>query len=504
MHGSREGFFPLLNELFALSHILANRGIQTQAWHPWIQPYKKGEAIVAELNESGDLARISLLSADQVAGLRNMKRDNHNSFPGLNLNCPLLAVPDAELWNQPGGLWGAAKAATTESALAYEAKDLRRLDCLLGDFPLKEIAPKLKGDSPRLKSTLAVLKRLDASKPKAEPFLHDTALRIVAAAHEGRLSTDVALALLYGKPNKKTASLEKWQTTLIFDLNDLDRFPYRVADPAISAEWSRALLASDVPSPAGTAPFVCSLTGLPDVLMDEKMPSPILGILGLTVLMSMNRAIPCQTRYGQTSTAIFRVGKNAVQSVNDSLLFITDSARRDKTWAGVPNGSKDQGDLLIAYLEEEPEIDIPLTGFFADVESTPAQELATYEARTTHIHDALRLHEKPGQDIHIKVIVLTKIDPGRTQVAFSARYSTSQGEPDDTGEAGCRRRRSYHRSKSSVGSHRRILPRPNRRRWRRRLSRDRFRAWHRPRFSPRPCQSYGVRANPVPRSWREP
>jgi hypothetical protein len=72
----------LLNELSALSHSLTARGIQIQAWHPWIQTFKKGEAIVAELNESGDLARVSLLSADEVAGLRNIAPDFHNSFPG--------------------------------------------------------------------------------------------------------------------------------------------------------------------------------------------------------------------------------------------------------------------------------------------------------------------------------------------------------------------------------------------------------------------------------------
>ena len=415
----------MLNELAALSQSLATRGIQTQAWHPWIQTYKKGEAIIAELNESGDLARVSLLSADQVAGLRNIAPDFHNSFPGLNLNCPVLMIPDAGLWNQPDELWRAAVAVTPESPLAYAPNDLRRLARLLGDFPLKEIAPRLQDDGPKLRATLAILERLARKKPGAESFLHDLALQVVAAGKSGDLSQALALAILYGKPNKKKSRLEEWKTTLIFDVSDVDRFPYRVADPAIAGEWSRILLASDSTSPAGAAPFVCSLTGLPDTLMNDKMPSPNLKILGPTVLMSMNADIPCQTRYGRTSTAIFRVGKNAVQGVNDSLLFITDSARREKTWAGVPNGSKDQGDLLIAYLEEEPDIDIPLTGFFADMESTPAEELATYEARTAHIHEALRLREKPGRDSHIKVIALSKIDKGRAQVVFSGRYSTA-------------------------------------------------------------------------------
>lgn len=105
----------MLNELSALSGSLAAHGIQTQAWHPWIQPFKKGEAIVAELNDSGDLARVSMLSADEVARLRNIAPDFHNSFPGLNLNCPLLTVPDAGLVNQPEELWNSAIAATLEN-----------------------------------------------------------------------------------------------------------------------------------------------------------------------------------------------------------------------------------------------------------------------------------------------------------------------------------------------------------------------------------------------------
>ena len=155
------------------------------------------------------------------------------------------------------------------------------------------------------------------------------------------------------------------------------------------------------------------------------MPSPNLKILGPTYLMSMNGDIPCQTRYGQTSTGIFRVGETTVQNLNDALLFITDSTRREKTWAGVPNGSNDQNDLLIAYLEEEPESDVPIAGFFADMESNAAQDLATYEVRTAQIHDALRLREKAGKDSKIKVIALSKIDKGRAQVVFSASYSTA-------------------------------------------------------------------------------
>lgn len=416
----------MLNELSDLTRSLAARGIQTQAWHPWIQPFKKGEAIIAELGDSGQLARVSLLSAEEVSHLRNIKRDNHNSFPGFNLNCPLMATVEGVRWDQPEETWQAAARTTPESPLAYEPEANRRVERLLSDFPLNEVAPRLKGDRPKLKATLDVLRRLAEGRPKPEAFLSQFALQVVAAAQQGRLSHELARSILYGKPNKKKQTLESWQLTVIFDVADLDRYDYRVADPSVAAEWSRLLLAHDS-APGENAPvtFICNLTGQLDGPMGDKMPSPNLKVLGPTFLMSMNAAIPCQTRYGQISMDIFHVGKSAVQSLNDALLFITEPGRRDKTWANVPNGSNDQGDLLITYLEEEPDSDIPVSGLFADMESDAEHSMSSYEARTARIHEALRLRERSGQDLHIKVIALSKIDKGRTQVVFSGRYSTS-------------------------------------------------------------------------------
>jgi hypothetical protein len=232
----------LLNELVSLSRSLESHGIQTPKLHSWIKPFKKAEAIVAELNEVGSLSRISMLTADEVAALRNIAPDFQNSFPGLNLICPVLAVPDVALWNQPEALWSASLAATPDSRLAYKPKDMRRLGRLLGDFPLKELAPRLQGDGPKLEATSAVLRRLAQAGPGPEAFLRRLVIEIVAAAQAGRLPQLMALAILYGKPNKKKKKREEWKTTMIFDVNDMDRFPYRVADPAVSGEWSRLLL----------------------------------------------------------------------------------------------------------------------------------------------------------------------------------------------------------------------------------------------------------------------
>lgn len=417
----------MLNELASLQKSLSGRGIHAQTWHSWIQKYKKGSAIVAELGDVGNTVRVSVLAEHEVAQLRNIAPDFHNSFPGLNLNCPLVKLSNANCWNKTDLLWQEALEIGDETTFAYDLKDLRRLGRLIGDFPVVKLMPCLDGDSlnPKLLSTLAVLKRLESGRPLAIDFLRGIARNVVRAAIEGRITREVALEIIFGKANRKKQQLENWSITLILEADDFSSFPFRVADPAVPAEWSARLLAYERLGQTDANEFICGLTGKSDTQMDMKMPSPNLNVLGITYLMSMNQDIPCQTRYRKTSTAIFPIGKTAVQELNDSLLYITDPSRRNLTWGSVPNGVRDQGDLLVAYLESDPESKIPVASFFADVESEEGEEEATYETRTSRAYDALRLREIAGSDSALSIFALSNIDKGRTQVVFSARYSLS-------------------------------------------------------------------------------
>lgn len=417
----------MLNELAVLSRSLAERGIKPQPQHRWIKKFKKGPAIIAELDERGGLVRVSHLSAEEVVRLSNIAPDNQKSFPGFNFNCPLLTVPDGTAWNDTKAIREVALGATTNSPLASKGKDFERLKRLLHDFPLTEIAPRLQGESPKLQSTLAVLHRLAEAKPEPEAFLHSVTIAVAAAVQEVRIPQDLALAILCGKPNPKKQKLEAWAITMILDVADLDQFDYRVADPAVPSEWSTLLFQSEATATgmSGAARFVCALSGQPDSRMGDKMPEPNLPMLGPTYLMSMNKDTPCQVRYGRTSTGIFAVGKGTIQSLKDAIEYITKPERKEKTWTGVPNGFKKKNDLLITYLEEEPDLAVSVVGLFGDVEADAALAPATYEARTAAIHDALRRLERPGRDRHVRVIVLSQIDKGRKQVVFSGRYSAN-------------------------------------------------------------------------------
>lgn len=200
----------MLNELAELSRSLSSRGIHAPVWHPWIKSFKRGNALVAELDLFGALTRVALLSPDEVSQLQNIAKDNHNSFPGFNLNCPLLELKVSTDLKQPEFLWKEAQAITSQSKLKYEKKDLGRLANLLHSFP-QEIASRLRTGGPKVSSTLALLQRLTVGTFAPDAFLHDLALQIVAAISEGRVPRETGLAILYGKPNNNSLRTDPWQ-----------------------------------------------------------------------------------------------------------------------------------------------------------------------------------------------------------------------------------------------------------------------------------------------------
>lgn len=424
-----KGFSLLLNELSALSKSLSARGLKPVDFHPWIDEIRKGEALVAEIDAAGQLARVSYMNSDQVVGLLNIRKNNSNSFPAFNLNCPLLEEPPKELWNQPEGLWQFALSSTEASPLALENsqpkryKDrMKRLSNLLTSFPAT-IPPLLGGETQILRSTTALLRRLALGQLEPKSFIRKIADQVIALEQSGHLSKEKVIAILYGNLSSKKRD---WQVSVILDVNDLDNFQYRVADSTVAMEWNRCLVGARDRDDGGGTGFRCSLSGNPDKPMSGLFPGMKLPGLGKTVLLSMNKDAPCQMRYGKIGTDIFRAGSHTVKGLFNALKSLTQKSQHGKTWAEVPSGSKlkTKRDLLIAYLEDEPRADTKVASFFAD-EADSELEMATFELRTQSVYDALRIQNNVETDRYITLLALSRVDDrGRRQVSYNARYTT--------------------------------------------------------------------------------
>lgn len=406
----------MLNELSELSRSLSRHRIDAPRWHPWIKAFKKGDALIARLNDQGAIASVASISAQQLATLHNIAPDNHKSFPGFNLKCPILRTKVA-----PSSIPQLADA--QESAIAYGGNDLQRLKRLLVEFP-QQIFDRLQhARNEKLLATRSLLDRMMRHPVEPEGFLHQLVQAVIDGTQQGRIDEHYATSILYGKPSRKTQTLDTWQATLILEIAEAERFPYGVADAAVAAEWSEALFASESPDKPtdSESPFRCALTGAIDSPVTDKFPNPTLPLLGKTYLMSKNVDAPCQARYGQIGPDGFRAGKSTVQGLLDAVQFITRQDLRGRTWSPVPSASGDRSDLVVSYLEDEPEADIPLAAFFAD--SDPDLDFAAYAKRTQDIHNAIVAKGPDQKDRFIRVFALSQIDPGRKQVLCSNRFS---------------------------------------------------------------------------------
>ncbi len=309
-----------------------------------------------------------------------------------------------------------------------------RLKRLLREYPAQEIAPRLtvKAEDPLLASTLHLLELLKAGKQSPEEFLRSFAETLIAATQHGDMANDLASDVLFGKLFKK-GTCEPWECILFIDLEDLSPFSTAVADADSAGAWSEALL---LPTDQSEADVVqCALDAQFGSTIGDKMPNPNFPLLGGTYLISMNSEIPCQSRYGRSSTSLFPVTRHAAQGVHDALLHTTTKNLEGKTWNAVASGTGDRKDFLIAYIEEAPETDAPVAGTLGSAydddedgeieETSSSAQMSSFIQRLDRLLEAIQLKEREvvRGARHLQLFVLSTIDKGRKQVPFNARYN---------------------------------------------------------------------------------
>jgi hypothetical protein len=224
--------------------------------------------------------------------------------------------------------------------------------------------------------------------------------------------------LLAGKYDRESGEFKEAKVPVLFDVADYQRFDCRVADPRMGAYYSRRL--SVLYGEEGE-PGRCSLTGREMPLEMDKLPSPLLPVLGPTVLMSMNRDTPCQRRYGRIGTEVFRVGKRTAEELDGAVKQLTASEREFKNWQRVPGTLKGKSNLLLAYLEGTPLGDEEWAALFAE----PEEAEENYGEICGKISAAMCGRESHGSE-RIRVFVLNKISPGQVRVELSRSFTAQQ------------------------------------------------------------------------------
>jgi hypothetical protein len=402
----------MLNELYTLGRSLDRFHVAVEESHPWVKPLARAEILVAGIDAAGLVTHIERMSRDDAANLFKIQQSNHANFPQVNWTAPLWQLdPKAEAVKE----W----LACPQNEVARRTKLLRqacesappgrKADTVwtrMTEF-CRELLPRFRAAAEAEFAAFPVLmERITGQVPDAdlEVWLRRFSEAALAAA-EGGSPELLALVetLLAGK------NFEEAKVGILFDLADVTRFPCREASPRMGAYFSRTLNATE---DFGAADGRCALAGLEMPLERDKLPNPRLPGIGNTFLMSMNEDAPCQTRYQRIGTDIFPVGKRTAQALDTALKHFTALDREGKNWKRLS-----QDELLLVYLESSPLNDALVAELFSGPDET-----ALYERVCESVGEALRGRDTKDSGL-LRVLVLKKIDPGRTQVALSESFT---------------------------------------------------------------------------------
>jgi hypothetical protein len=452
----------MLNELFLVAEALDRLKLAGQEAHQSIKPMGNSPALVARVTDAGSIGSLEILMPEK-AGL--LKRIEHGSagtsFPGFNLPSPVWDLADVPLEHlkklvevqenrkatvrQRLDVLRLVKPFAKLRALTKEQE--RQFNRILHDFvPL--LASDFAGAPPDLAAFTQLLAVLGKSKLAMAGFIGE----LVEHSMRGQQDLDVPSAkavesFLVGqvvfKGIDSLGSVEWWQKKRTEDQKgktaiflDLDSPPASVRPVAhqLTCELIEEHLLKVRPGRgyakggkgAREQEGVDAFTGEKEELT-TSFPEPRVQALRPPdlKLFSASSESPCLGRYGLIDSAIFPASKKSAARMQNAIKSLASKKeQRGKTWYPIPSNlnekKKPKTDLLVAYLENEPESRAAIAEMFGG--QCDSFSAADFEALTGPIFDAIKAKLQTTPDMNIRLLVLSSIDRGRKQISLNRSF----------------------------------------------------------------------------------
>lgn len=411
----------MLAELQQLSNSLSAIGIHPPEVHKSVKPIARGPFVIANLDESGCVREVELRASSDDSQIFKIQKDNQNGFPIFKLAYPLFRVPPDHVirdkWKSKAPTNAersqTLKAACDEAELSDGFEKSKKRLSQLRKFAIEELKPQFE---PLLPENPAIARLFRAFA--AEPFSPEQILRAIAeaipVAVERGEDAGVAEKVLMGRV-KKSGGVESGDMPVFLDAWRAPNDSFiRVAHPKTTDVYNRALR-SEV---SGDADGICGLSGNHQELENGNLPSPRLPALADTILFSVFDEIPCLERYGRIGSDAFPIGKRTAERLNNAALWITQDERKGKTWSAVPRNDDAKSDLVIAYIDADPELDARLSEMMCG----PEQRESAFGDTAASVLKALEMWEVRKKKAVLHTLALRRISKGQVQVELSRDY----------------------------------------------------------------------------------
>ena len=425
---------------------------------------KNRDLLVVSLDPVGNPARIEALPGETAASLFRVEHGSQgSSFPGFNIPTPLRQLDDApaaELKPAIEKLLALGKSKNSSAAELAEAlsqlfsmskprsyredqkqpekpsnpeKQFGRSCCDLVS-ELKEIPLD---DFAGLRNFRTLLKTVAESKLTLPRFAESLgSLMVNPNAEVDRRILLLFQEALFGtldwkKRTSEIASPDYWKEKgkqdenanqpVYLDLASPDTAFCRVAHSESSALINQALIQTQS-KVAGSEPeqtdFAEDAFGETAELQDKFPPGPKVAELGNVKLFSVNtNEVQALQRYKFKGSKSFPVSSALVQKMSDALLYLASEDKRGITCRAIPSAQPDKRDLLVAYLEGEPEGRAPLAEMFGGEANSFSD--ADFEAIAQPVLEMLEGKVAANPNLNVRLLSFCPIDKAKKQISLN-------------------------------------------------------------------------------------
>jgi len=148
-------------------------------------------------------------------------------------------------------------------------------------------------------------------------------------------------------------------------------------------------------------------------------------------LLSMFSEARCNQRYRMTDAMVFPMKRGRDVRLREALEFITADERRGKTWQLVASGrfetnnrrKREKLDLLIAYVEEQPDLDAAVVAFFG---GGPEVSREQFMVDASALCKALEGIARERPKSRLNLFLIREASKGQIHVALAASLTVEQ------------------------------------------------------------------------------
>lgn len=418
----------MLSELYTLHQRLKACGIEIDSLHPWITYHKKADGFIIGIDNFGKVKRIEFFPKEKMSLAWKLMPSNQKSFPIINFKTPIWKPHQKceelriSLKEKKGNEFFKELRLICEDAELYPhnkeeslEKYIESVEKRLSLFP-EELQKIIESNLPPNHIFFNILSNVQKTAKNGKDFLLQLSEIACTWCLKGRIEADELIEqLLIGKWHEGEKIYKPGDIPIIIDVEEYSLFSFRIFNSEIKKQINEVLL---LQKKNRSSEEVCALSGAVGPIESKKFPEPKLPILGQSYLYSMNKDARCHYRYGKVSAENYPVNVELSNELQNSLLFITASGRKGKTWCPVPGSNKKESNLLIAYLENLPVGAIEL-GFLGDDRNFEAE----FEANAKSVCDALKGNSMICSADQLRLFVLKSVDKGRRQVLFNSAFT---------------------------------------------------------------------------------